>query len=102
MDDTNELRRSIIEREIDKQLFTQKDGLREAIMQGCKETDSYEEIYTKMIINSTMASVKITAMMIMEMLFDTGVWTPRSEDELRKNIFSVVNGKKNGDQQKKD
>ncbi len=94
MCDTDELRRSIIRREIDKQLHEQLAELQGDLMRGCGEKDSYEDIYSKMIINSIVISVKITATMIIEALFDTGVWEPRSDDDMRKDLFAVVNGGK--------
>lgn len=100
MDDTNELRRSVIQREIDKQLHEQLAELQGDLMRGCEEKDSYEDIYSKMIVNSVVISVKITATMIMEALFDTGVWEPRPDDEMRKGLFVVVDGGKSREREK--
>lgn len=84
----NDLIRKVIEQEVARQLDEQKEELQEALFQGCGERDTPEEIYTKMIINGIYFSVTLAADMAIGILLRGGA-EPRSEEELRRQIFSV-------------
>lgn len=93
MDDARELRRMAIHREVDERLNEQEKELKEAILQGCREMNSLEEICARMVLNGVVISAKIVADMAINMLIDYGLVLPASDDELRKSLFSVVEKK---------
>lgn len=79
-----------LEKEISKQLNEKKDEIGKAILSSCKETDSMEKIYVKMIINAIEISVKMSTSFILGMLIGSGLVIPRDEEQIRRNIFSIV------------
>jgi len=87
------LKRTAIRQEVAKQLDMQREGLLETLFQGCGEKDTPEKIYSRMIINGVYASVTLAAEMAIGILLESGEVTPRSDDELRRSIFSVCSGK---------
>lgn len=89
-DSTDELIRAVIGQEVDRWFLGQEGWLMDNIFSGCKETDSTEKIYSMMVVNSIMTSVKIAADMTISFLIKAGISEPKSEDELRKRLMSVV------------
>lgn len=89
-DSTSELIRTVIGQEIDRWFSEQGDWLNENILSGCDETDSYEKIYSRMVLNSIATSVKIAADIAITFLIKAGVSEPKSEEELRRLLMSVV------------
>lgn len=87
------LKRTAIRQEVAKQLDMQREELIETLFQGCGEKDTPEKIYSRMIINGVYASVTLAAEMAIGILLESGEVTPRSDDELRRSIFSVCSGK---------
>ena len=94
MDDTDELIKSVIEKEVDRQIAEQEKDLVEAITQGIKETDNLEMACAQMVRNGFVIAAKVCAVMAARMLFDAGVWEPKSDRELRKSLLTVVDGGK--------
>ncbi|MDE5699159.1 MAG: hypothetical protein K2I96_17425 [Lachnospiraceae bacterium] len=64
--------------------------LKKGLLEGCTDEDSSEEVYSKMIINSMEIAANISAKIIMEILFTTGIMEPVEEEKLRKNVLSVI------------
>lgn len=89
-DGTSELIRSVIGQEIDRWFSEQGDWLKENILSGCDETDSYENIYSRMVLNSIATSVKLAADIAITFLIKAGVSEPKSEEELRRLLMLVV------------
>ena len=74
-------------------LSEQKDvmnQLKERLLEGCTRQDTKEEIYSRMIVNSMEIAANISAKIIMEILFTAGVMEPAAEEQLRKNVLTVV------------
>ncbi len=90
MDDTEELRRTVIAHEIERQLASQTVELTEDICQGLDETDSLEVKCAKMVRNGIVISINIAADIAIGMLVNAGIVEPKSENELRRNIMSVI------------
>ena len=86
----DDLQKTVIDREVDRQLEGQKDKLEEYIFRGCEKTDSLEEICAKMILNGISVSTKLAAEMAIDILIKSGLCKPKNEDELRRGLFSVV------------
>ena len=84
------LLRTAIEHEVDKQLEGQKDKLKECIFRGCDKADSWEVICAKMVLNGISVGTKLAAEMAIDILIKSGVRNPKSDDELRRELFSVV------------
>ncbi len=68
--------------------------IKKLLLQGCDETDSAEEIYARIIINSMEVAAEVSAKIILEILITAGMFEPADEKQLRKVLFSVV--EKNG------
>lgn len=64
--------------------------IKRRLLQGCDETDSAEEIYAKMIINSMEIAAEISAKIILEILIAAGMFESADERQLRRALFSVV------------
>lgn len=86
----DELRAIILGQTIDERLRERKDDLQEELFKDCKETDSAEVVYSKMILNGISIATKIAAGMALDMLLKAGVLESLSEDDLRRKILSVV------------
>lgn len=89
----NNLIRAVIAREVAKQLDRQKEELHEALFRGCDYNDTFEKIFSTMVINSVYYSVTLAAEMAIGILLESGEFTPRSEEELRRCIFSLCGEK---------
>lgn len=85
----NDLIRTVIAGEVAKQLDRQKEELHEALFQGCDYNDTFEQIFSQMVVNSVYYSVSLAAEVAIGILLESGEFTPRSEEELRRHIFSV-------------
>lgn len=92
----DDLKRMAIAQEIDRQIYEQREELQEAILRGCDDKDTLEETCTKMVMNGVCFSARLAAEMAIGILLESGLFTPRSDDELRKSIFSVCSGKDEG------
>ncbi len=84
------LLKTVIEREVDRQLEGQKDKLEECIFRGCEESDSWEEVCAKMVLNGITVGTKLAAQMAIDILIGSGVCKPKTDDELRKELFLVA------------
>ena len=91
----DDLMRTVIAREVAKQLDRQKEELHEALFQGCDYNDTFEKIFSRMVVNSVYCSVTLAAEIAVGILLESGELTPHSEKELRRRIFSVC-GQKDG------
>lgn len=89
------LRAIMLEKVVDEQLKEREERIEEELFKGCKETDSAEKIYTKMILNGISIATKIAAGLSLDLLIDAGIAKPYDEDTLRRSIFSVVGRQKN-------
>ena len=89
-DSTSELIRSVIGQEIDRWFSEQGDWLRENLLSGCDETDSFEKIYSRMVLNSIITSVKMAVDIAISFLIKAGISEPKNEEELRRLLMSVV------------
>ena len=89
-DSTSELIRSVIGQEIDRWFSEQGDWLMENILSGCDETDSFQNIYSRMVVNSIITSVKMAADIAISFLIKAGISEPKNEEELRRLLMSVV------------
>lgn len=89
-DSTDELIRAVIGQEVDRWFSMNEGWLMDNIFSGCKKTDSAEKIYSMMVVNSIVTSVKIAADLAISFLIKAGISEPKSEDELRKRLMSVV------------
>lgn len=94
----DDLMRTVIAREVAKQLDRQKEELHEALFQGCDYNDTFEKIFSRMVVNSVYCSVTLAAEIAIGILLECGA-VPRSEEELRRSIFSVCGEK---DEQESD
>ncbi|WP_300788889.1 hypothetical protein [uncultured Acetatifactor sp.] len=90
MDDAKELRRTVIAREIERQLASKPVELMEDICQGLDEADSLEVKCAKMVRNGIVISINIAADLAIGMMVELGIAEPKSEDELRRSIMSVI------------
>ena len=88
----NDLMRVAIENEVRRQMDMQKEELHKALFRGCDNEDTFEEIFSKMVINSVYCSVTLAAEMAIGILLEGGA-VPRSEEELRRTLFSVCGEK---------
>lgn len=93
MSDTSGLQKAAIEKEVRRQLYEQQEELAKAVVQGIEETDSMYNICAKMVVNGIEIAARITAVMAAEMLYAVGACEPRDDDELRRELFSVVREK---------
>lgn len=98
MCDTEKLIKSVIEKEVDKQIAEQEEDLIADITQGIKETDSLEMACAQMVRNGFVIATKVCAVMAAKMLFDAGVWEPKPDNELVKSLLTVVDGGKSREQ----
>lgn len=89
----DDLMRAVIAQEVRKQLDEQKEELHEELFQGCDRNGTLEEICAKMVVNGVYASTRLAAEMAMGLLLESGKFTPRSDDELRRRILSACNCK---------
>lgn len=89
----DDLMRTVIAQEVGKQLDRQKEELQKALFQGCDHNDTLEKICAMMVINSVYYSVTLAAEIAIGILLESGEFTPRSEEELRRHIFSVCGQK---------
>ena len=76
-------------------MASQKKELTEGICQGLDETDSLEVKCAKMVRNGIVISINIAADIAIGLLIESGLCEPKSEDELRRSLFSIV-GQNNG------
>ena len=90
----NDLMRMAIENEVRRQMDMQKEELHEALFRGCNNDDTFEKVFSKMVINAVYCSVTLAAEMAIGILLEGGA-VPRSEEELRRRLFSVC-GEKDG------
>ena len=88
----NDLMRTAIAREVAKQLDRQKEELHKSLFQGCDYNDTFEKIFSQMVVNSVYYSVTLAAEIAIGILLEGGA-VSRSEDELRRSIFSVLDEK---------
>lgn len=74
--------------------WNEQDDIMEEITReltrGCTNEDTREEVFSKMIINSMEIAAGISAKVILEILLTAGVMEPADEDQLRKNVMSIV------------
>ena len=84
----NDLMRTAIAREVAKQLDRQKEELHKSLFQGCDYNDTFEKIFSQMVVNSVYYSVTLAAEIAIGILLEGGA-VSRSEEELRRSIFSV-------------
>ena len=66
------------------------DEIVETMCRGCKEEDSRDEVFIRMIYNSMEVAACVSAQIIMEILVTAGVVKPADEEQLRRNVLSVV------------
>lgn len=64
--------------------------IKEGLFQGCSETDSKDEVYSRMILNSMRIAAEASAAVIMGILLDSGVIKPVDEKRMIKSVLSVV------------
>lgn len=95
-DKTEELMRAVIANEVERQLASQEEELIKGICQGLEETDSLEKSCAKMVRNGIIISINIAADIAIGFLIESGLCEPKSDDKLRRNLFSVV-GQGNGE-----
>lgn len=89
----NKLMEQAIHTMIHKQfeLWNEQDNFMvEALFQGCTDENSRDEIYARMIINSMEIAVEISAKIVVEILFASGVFKAVDEKQLRRGILSIV------------
>lgn len=84
------LRATALEKEINRQIRERSYEITEAIIEGCEEADSAEAVYGKMVANAVAVSVKMSIGTILDILIDLGIVESHDEEQLRKNILSVV------------
>lgn len=90
MDNVEELRRTVIAREVEKQVSSKMEELAKDICRGLDETDNLEEMCAKMVRNGIVISINIAADIAIGMLVEAGILELKSEDELRRSIMSVI------------
>lgn len=90
----DDLRATALKNSIDKQLFEKKDALLEELFAGCKDTDSYEKVYSNMVINAVRISTRLSVGLIMDMLIEFGLIKPADEAKIRRDILKLVEPKK--------
>ena len=61
-----------------------------ALTRNCTNEDTREEVFSRMIFNSMEIAAGISAKVILEILLTAGVIKPVDEDQLRKNVLSIV------------
>ncbi len=66
------------------------NNLKEELFKGCTHEDKKEEVISKMIINSMEIAANISARIIFEILLTAGLMEPVEEEQLRKNVLSVI------------
>ena len=88
------LMRTAIEHEVRRQMDMQKEELSEALFRGCDYNDTSENFFSQMLVNAVYCSVTLAAEMAIGLLLEGGA-VPRSEEELRRSLFSVC-GEKDG------
>ena len=86
----DDLRATALKNSIDKQLFEKQDALLEELFAGCKDTDSYEEIYSKMVVNAVRISTRLSVGLIMDMLIELELIKPADECDCRKSMWKIV------------
>lgn len=84
------LRAVALEAEINKQLKERAGVIEEIITRGCKDTDRLENLFVKMMYNAIELSVGISTGLVIDMLIERGLADPLDEEQLRKNILSVM------------
>lgn len=90
----DDLIRTVIAQEVGRQLDRQKEELQKALFIGCDDKDTLEKICSKMVMNGVYFSTKLAAEIAIGILLEDGA-VPRSEEELRRGLFSVC-GEKDG------
>lgn len=92
----NKLMEQAIHTMIHKQfeLWNEQDAVMNEFMRGlfhgCTNEDSRDEVYARMIINSMEIAAEISAKIVVEMLFTSGVFESVDERQLRKSLLSIV------------
>ncbi|MDE6748126.1 MAG: hypothetical protein K2K21_03555 [Lachnospiraceae bacterium] len=84
------LQATALEKEIDKQIEEKENEFMKEILRGCEDTDSTEVLCAKMIRNAIGISIKLSVGTTLDMLINFGIVEPHDEEQLRKNIISVV------------
>ena len=84
------LRITALEKEIDGLLRERREDIVKEITRGCEEADSEQLIYAHMLVNAISFSIKVSTGLILDMLIEHGIVQPHDEEQLRKNILSVV------------
>lgn len=86
----NRLAELVIEDKVKAQFVHNRDIIEEALLRDCEKTDSYDRIYTKMLVNSMEISADISTKIILEILISLGVIGENDEKQIRKKIMSVI------------
>ena len=84
------LQATALEKEIDRQIKEKENELMEEILKGCEDTDSTEALCAKMIRNAILISIKLSVGTNLDILINLGIVEPHDEEQLRKNIMSIV------------
>ena len=75
---------------VEEQFARNQDTILDNIFSGTDETMTQEQIYAKMIANSTKLSVVMSVQIMSELLINSKVISPAGEAQLRKTLLSVV------------
>lgn len=86
----DDLKAMSLGKEIDRQMRERKDELIKGIMEGAEETDSFQEIYAKMVCNAISISAKLSIISILDMLADLRLIDLADEDQARKSILKSI------------
>ena len=84
----DQLMRTAIEHEVRRQIDMQKEELCEALFRGCDDSSTAEDRASQILVNAVYCSVTLAAEMAIGILLEGGA-VPRSEEELRRSLFSV-------------
>lgn len=84
------LRSAALTKAISEQLMEQREAFEEELLSGCKEDDTYEKIYSKMILNGVIMSTRLAVGIVLDALIDYGIVEPLDDDSVRRNIISFI------------
>lgn len=83
------LRATALEKEINRQLGEHLEEIRKDLLEGCTDTDSLEEVVSKMVLNAVILSVKMSAGLFFDVLINQGLIEP-DDEQSRRSILKPV------------
>lgn len=86
----SELMATAIEAKVNQLFELKKEHIIEKLFEGCDNTDSYEQVYSKGICNAMIISVDLSVELVIDTLMSLGIVAAADEKKIRKGILSVV------------